>query len=167
MSYFIVDVEADGPCPGLYSMHEFGAVLVEPGITKTFYGQCKPISEQFNREALAVSGKTREETLQYPDGLATMKDFNNWILSNNKDGRPIFFSDNLAFDWQFINYYFHLYLGENPFGYSGRRIGDIYCGLKRDLRTRWKHLRKTAHTHHPVDDAKGNAEALMTILAMF
>ena len=25
----------------------------------------------------------------------------------------------------------------------------------------FKHLRKTKHTHHPVDDAKGNAEALL------
>ncbi len=27
----------------------------------------------------------------------------------------------------------------------------------------FKHLRKTPHTHHPVDDAKGNAEALLTL----
>jgi hypothetical protein len=29
---------------------------------------------------------------------------------------------------------------------------------------RWrssKHLRRTRHTHHPVDDARGNAEALL------
>lgn len=25
------------------------------------------------------------------------------------------------------------------------------------------HLRKTRHTHHPVDDAMGNAEALLTM----
>ena len=29
--------------------------------------------------------------------------------------------------------------------------------------TNFKHLRKTAHTHHPVDDARGNAEALLRI----
>ncbi|WP_264821498.1 hypothetical protein [Acinetobacter shaoyimingii] len=27
----------------------------------------------------------------------------------------------------------------------------------------FKHLRKTAHTHNPVDDAKGNAEALLAL----
>ncbi len=27
----------------------------------------------------------------------------------------------------------------------------------------FKHLRKTEHTHHPVDDARGNAEALLQI----
>lgn len=27
--------------------------------------------------------------------------------------------------------------------------------------TNFKHLRKTKHTHHPVDDARGNAETLL------
>mgnify|MGYP001824723581 FL=1 len=27
----------------------------------------------------------------------------------------------------------------------------------------FKHLRRARHTHHPVDDAKGNAEALLTM----
>ncbi len=27
----------------------------------------------------------------------------------------------------------------------------------------FKHLRKTTHTHHPVDDVRGNAEALLQI----
>ena len=27
----------------------------------------------------------------------------------------------------------------------------------------FKHLRRTKHTHHPVDDAKGNAEALLAM----
>src|SRR5207253_7684492 len=70
---------------------------------------------------------------------------------------PIF-----AFDWQFINYYFHRFVGHNPFGFSGRRIGDLYAGLVKDASkaTEWKKYRVTAHTHNPVDDARGNAEAL-------
>lgn len=28
----------------------------------------------------------------------------------------------------------------------------------------FKYLRKTRHTHHPVDDARGNAEALLAML---
>ena len=27
--------------------------------------------------------------------------------------------------------------------------------------TEWKQFRRTRHTHNPVDDAKGNAEALL------
>jgi hypothetical protein len=31
----------------------------------------------------------------------------------------------------------------------------------KDAFTNFKHLRQTNHTHHPVDDARGNAEALL------
>ena len=33
----VVDVEADGPIPGEYSMVCFGAVVVEPSLRKAFY----------------------------------------------------------------------------------------------------------------------------------
>ena len=37
----------------------------------------------------------------------------------------------------------------------------------RDTFKNFKHLRKTKHTHHPVDDAKGNAEALLEMKHQF
>lgn len=93
-----------------------------------------------------------------------MEHFAGWLAPQTK-GRPIFMSDNLAFDWHFINCYFHRFLGQNPFGFSGRRIGDLYAGLVKDASkaTEWKKYRVTRHTHDPVDDAKGNAEALKKI----
>ena len=36
-------------------------------------------------------------------------------------------------------------------------------GMVRDMLTNFKHLRKTRHTHNPVDDARGNAGALLQI----
>ena len=56
----MVDIESDGPIPGDYSMVCFGAVVVEPGLEKTFYGQTKPISGKWIPEALAISGFSRE-----------------------------------------------------------------------------------------------------------
>ena len=38
--------------------------------------------------------------------------------------------------------------------------------MVKNSRAAWKHLRKTKHTHFPVDDAKGNAEALIEIQKM-
>jgi hypothetical protein len=67
MSYIMVDVEADGPIPGDYSMISFGAVLVNESLDQTFYGQLRPVSEKFIPEALAVSGHTREQTLAFED----------------------------------------------------------------------------------------------------
>ncbi len=45
MSWIMIDVESDGPVPPDYSMVSFGAVVVEPGLSRTFYGKLCPISE--------------------------------------------------------------------------------------------------------------------------
>lgn len=168
MSYIVVDVESDGPIPHKYSMVCFGAVVVEPTLSKTFYGKLKPVSKEWIPEALAVSGFTREEHENFDDARLIMERFAEWLHTISK-ARPIFISDNPAFDWQWINWYFHSYLGKNPFGFSARRIGDLYCGMKMDagLNNEWKKLfRKTRHDHNPVNDALGNAEALLTMKAM-
>ena len=163
MKHISVDVEADGPCPGLYSMVSFGAVVVERNLDNVFYGQTKPISDHWIPESLAISKITREEHKAYDSPEKVMMMFTDWLTSI--DNNVVFISDNPAFDWQFINYYFHAYTGGNPFGHSARRIGDLYCGLTNDMRNnrKWKRLRKTKHTHNPVDDAKGNAEALLAM----
>ena len=161
MPYVIVDVESDGPTPADYSMVCFGAVIFDDSLDKTFYGQTRPISDRFIPEALAISGFSREQHLAFRNPKTVMEEFAAWLRDNVK-GRPVFVSDNPAFDWQFINYYFHHFLGHNPFGFSARRIGDLYAGMLKDASkaSEWKRFRITTHTHNPVDDAKGNAEAL-------
>ena len=173
MSYVMVDVEADGPIPGDYSMISFGAVVVrsprkgraegEVG-EESFYGQLRPISETWIPEALAVSGFSREETLAFDEPKVVMERFARWLESEVK-GKLLFISDNNGFDWQFVNWYFHHFLGHNPFGHSSQNLGSLYKGLVGDTFKSFKHLRKTAHTHHPVDDARGNAEALLAMKA--
>ena len=161
MSLIIVDVEADGPIPAEFSMVCFGAVLFDEPMDKSFYGQTRPISNRFVPEALAVSGFSRDQHLGFEDPKMVMESFASW-LEQHSMGRPVFVSDNVAFDWQFINYYFHRFIGRNPFGFSGRRIGDLYAGLVKDASkaTEWKKYRVTKHTHNPVDDARGNGEAM-------
>ena len=58
MTYISVDVEADGAIPSDYSMISLGAVVVDSTLDKTFYGQLRPISDNYNPQALAVSGFT-------------------------------------------------------------------------------------------------------------
>ncbi len=165
MSLIVVDVEADGPAPHLYSMVSFGAVLVEPSLGQTFRGRVRPVSDRWVPESLAISHVTREEHLRFEEPGPVMERFERWILASSK-GKPVFMSDNLAFDWQWVNWYFHAFLGRNPFGWSGRRIGDLYCGMVKDGFATWKHLRKTAHDHDPVNDAKANAEVVLELIAM-
>jgi DNA polymerase III alpha subunit (gram-positive type) len=162
MSYVMIDVESDGPIPGDYSMVCFGAIIVEPNLTLSFYGMLKPISEKWIPEALAVSGFSRDQTLDFEDPKTVMVNFSTW-LKDNGSGRPIFVSDNNGYDWQFINWYFHHFTDGNPFGHSSMNLGSLYKGMVKDTSKNFKHLRKTAHTHHPVDDAKGNAEALLAM----
>ena len=165
MSFISVDWEADGGCPGLYSGVCFGAVVVEPSLSKTFYGETAPVSDIWVPEALAVSGFTREQHLAFEDPATTMPRFAEWA-QDVSNGRPVFVSDNPAFDWQWTNYYLLKYVGKNPFGFSARRIGDIYCGMKLDPHAPWKHLRKTKHDHNPLNDCIGNAEALLAMREM-
>ena len=172
-NHIVVDVEALGAVPGMYPMTEFAAVMVTPnedGLRKTFWsGLIKP--EPFvwrDEEVLKLLNLTpdilieREMTGKTP--LEAMAAFSEWLKGLSHMGKPVFWSDNNGFDFPFINYYFHYYYGENPFGWSSRRISDLYCGMKGSLHARWKHLRQTAHTHNSVDDAMGNAEALWDIL---
>ena len=127
MSYISCDVESDGQIIGKNSMVCFGAVVVEPSLTKTFYGKIKPISDIWVPEALAISGFSREEHLTFDEPEKVMKEFAEWIKSVSIDS-PILISDNNGYDSSWINYYFHVYYGNNPFGWSSRRIGDLYCG---------------------------------------
>lgn len=156
----VVDVEADGELPGRNSMVCFGAVVVdkEGKLNNTFYGQTAPISKEWDSETLAISGFSREQHEKFDDPLIIMQNFNLWV---QKQGKCIFISDNLAFDWQWINYYFHKYINSNPFGFSGQRIGDKFQGFFNNPYYKWKQHRITKHTHNPVEDAKGNAEALL------
>lgn len=160
MAWILVDVEADGPAPQLYSMIALGAVVVEPKLERTFHGRLKPISDAWDPRALGVGGFTREETLGFDDPEDVMKRFAAWLAGLGAK-RLVFVSDNNGFDWQFVNWYFHRFTGTNPFGHSSQNLGSLYKGLVKDTFATFKHLRKTPHTHHPVDDARGNAEALL------
>ena len=85
-----VDIEADGPAPGLYSMVSFGAVIVEAGLQRTFYAELKPIADIWVPDALAVSGFTREQTMKFPDPRDAMQNFEIWLNKNLKWLRLVF-----------------------------------------------------------------------------
>lgn len=162
--YICVDVETDGEYPPDYSMVCFGAVVVDDKLDKTFYGAIKPISGLWKPEALAISGISREQHLQFESPEVVMYKFADWISSVSKS-KPVLISDNNGFDASWINYYFHKFYGKNPFGFSSRRIGDLYCGLMKNagVNSEWKRkYRKTKHTHDPVQDCLGNAEAILS-----
>jgi hypothetical protein len=165
MPYVMVDIESDGPIPGVYSMICFGAEIAEPELNRSFCGKLRPIADALIPESLSVSGFSREECLDFDDPKNVMQTFHQWLASNC-GGRMMFVSDNNGFDWQFINWYFHHFLGSNPFGFSSTNLGSLCKGIQKDTFVNFKHLRKTKHRHNPVDDARGNAEALLQMKEM-
>lgn len=158
--WIMCDVESNGPWVPEYSMIQIGAVVVEPGLNRTFRADLKPLNDNYVEEALAVTGLTHEQTMKYPDPVVVMQDFRNWVKTISK---PMFISDNPCFDWKFVDYYFWKFTGSNPFGFTGRDLGALYKGCEKNMFVNFKHLRKTRHTHDPLDDCKGNAEALLEI----
>jgi DNA polymerase III epsilon subunit-like protein len=160
----MIDIESDGPIPGDYSMISFGAVVVEPDLQRTFYAELKPISEKWLESSLEIGKFTREQTLTFEDPLSAMQRFAEWLKEVN-DGRLMFVSDNNGFDWQFINWYLHHFLGQNPFGHSSTNLGSLYKGMVKNMHKNFKHLRRTTHTHNALDDAIGNAESMLIMIA--
>jgi len=161
-----VDVEADGPIPGDYSMISLGAAVIGR-IDLTFYRELKPISGSFIPEALAVSGLDRDKLVT--DGAepdVAMQDFAAFLSDASPGGRPVFVGFNATFDWMFVNWYFIHFIGKNPFGISGLDIKSYYMGAfgkrrwadttKRRFDKRF--LADTPHTHNALDDALEQAE---------
>lgn len=137
-----VDVEATGPCPSMGRMTEFAAIDRD---TKEVH-YCK-LADNFTEEI--------DQAVKFAE----------WLERRDAKG-VIMVSDNPAFDFQFINDWMWRMVGHNPFGHSARRIGDFYAGLVRDFwkASEWKRLRRTKHTHNPIDDATGNVEAFDRML---
>jgi hypothetical protein len=165
-SHFVIDVEADGQCPGLFNMISFGLVsVVDPA--HGFLGEVAPILDHPGVPAArAISGVSLETQRLYPDPAIVMVSARDWLLEASGGKRVTLWSDNPAFDWQFWNWYCHRFLGDNPAGFSARRIGDLDAGRRGEAlnTTAWKKRKITPHTHNPLDDARGNAEALGWVL---
>ena len=166
MKGIVIDVEATGPHPVKYAMIQVGAVTLDG---ETFSAKMRPwAGAHFDPGAMNALKLTKEEVMDWPDPKMQTWAFYEFLMDTTKGKRIPSWSDNPAFDWQFINAYLHEYADHNPLGFSMRRIGDLYAGHVGDVTaaTKWKSLRDTAHTHDALDDAKGNAEALSKILRM-
>ena len=164
MSLIFVDVEATFgvACPNMQEggMTEFAAIEFKSH--KWFHGKPSAICISDDPKWWDLSLDT--EAMNCHPWYCVFIEFERWL--KQFEGNPIFVSDNPAFDWQWINYWFWHTIQRNPFGHSARRIGDFYAGLVGDFRaaSKWKKLRITKHTHNPVDDATGNVEAFERML---
>lgn len=172
--YISVDVETSGPIPGEYSMLTIGACLVdEPDLV--FSCELKPISTNADPEALAVTGLSLDRLAV--EGLApdvAMREFQSWVEKvADTDKLPVFVGLNAPFDWSFTNYYFHRYLGSNPFGFTALDIKALYMGATgsnwRDTRSSQMAARlhpRLEGNHQALHDAQYQAELFRLIMAI-
>lgn len=154
-----VDCEARGASPVGGTLTEFGAVHY--GSRDTFYGKIYESTPDPVNPAIPLVGN------QIEDPVMVAVEFEQWLIAHCKS-RPIFVSDNPAYDWQWISALFAVAGIQNPFGHSGRRIADFWAGLNYNFgeTQSWKKFRKTVHDHNPVNDAMGNAEAFEKIMEL-
>ena len=182
-AYFSADVETDGPIPGPFSMLSFAIVYAgsfdgrrfkRPQNYKTyFYKELRPISDQFQEEALKVNGLDRNRLLK--DGGApeqVMAEACQWVKTIAGEANPVLVAYPLSFDWSWLYWYFIRYSPEgSPFGYS--RCFDIKTALSVKARIpicRAGRARldpslgsNLAHTHHAIGDATEQAEIFANI----
>jgi len=170
--YISVDIETAGPNPNDYSLLTIGACTIAES-PQMFYVEIQPVNSKFVPEALAISRLSMERLEKR--GLApkaAMAQFDEWVRAQAQgDQKPVFVAFNAAFDWMFVNDYFHRYLGRNPFGHTALDIKSLYMGL---TGVRWeetamryvgpRYLGDQQLTHHALRDAMDQAQIFQKIL---
>jgi len=74
-----------------------------------------------------------------------MLSFEKWLLTVAGNAKPIFVGLNAPFDWSFINYYFHRFIGRNPFGFTAL---DIKINFLRPVPADGQHIVATGTVQH-------------------
>lgn len=172
--FISVDVETAGPIPGEYSLLTIGACNVSDP-EQTFMCELKPTTRNADPKALEVTGLSLDRLER--DGLEAavgMGEFRDWVLRvAGKDCTPVFVGFNAAFDWSFVNYYFHRYLSENPFGFAALDIKSMYMGTSGCswAQTRSSQIAADLHpklkgNHDALHDAQYQAELFLLIRAV-
>jgi len=179
--YVSLDIEADGPCPGLFSMLSFGmaAFTVEKFLVGTFTRNLIPLEgAQEDDRTMAwwatpqnaeAYRKSRED--QVDAGIA-MRECRAWLESMKRHGRPIICGAPSGFDFTFLYYYFQRELGESPVGFASLDLRSYAAAV---LKRQYRQVGKNSfppewiddglpHTHVALDDAVEQGCILINML---
>jgi hypothetical protein len=176
--YFSADVETDGPIPGPFSILSFALVFagtfdgerfIQPqNYQQSFYRELRPISEDFQAEALRVNGLDRDRLViegQRPE--VVMTEAARWIRKIVGQGKPILVAYPLSFDWSWLYWYFTKFSTDgSPFNHSLcfdiKTAFAVKAGIPISEAGKSQLLPslrpQSRHTHHALDDAVEQAE---------
>jgi hypothetical protein len=182
-AYFSADVETDGPIPGPFSILSFALVYAGSFDGRRFqrpdnyelrlYKELRPISENFEPEALRVNGLDRTRLcLEGEPPEQAMTEVCRWVKGIAGAAQPVLVAYPLSFDWSWLYWYFIRFSAEgSPFDYS--RCFDVKTAfavkaavpISEAGRSRIDpSLRPThPHTHHAIDDAIAQAEIFANV----
>ena len=186
--YVVTDIEVNGPTPGAHSMLAFASVALDPQGAEID-------SFEAVLETLPGAGEDRI-TLDWFQGFpqawaaattnplpaqAVMENYAAWLRA--LPGQPVFTAHPLAFDGAWIDYYLRRFLdvrllkgpwaGERLFHTAGLCLQAFAAG-----RTGWdfaacrteayppEWLGHVPHSHVSIDDARGYANLLRSLLRM-
>lgn len=177
--YVSIDIEADGPAPGLNSMLSLGAAAftADGALVDTFSANLKalPVAREDPR-TMRWWAKQPEAwnacRTQLRDPERGMRSFNTWVHAHAKTlGTPVMVAYPAAFDTMWVQWYLHRFVGEDPFR---RRAIDVktlaMVAMGKGYRTAVKALMPrhwhtvSKHTHVAVDDAIEQGELFMNIV---
>ena len=183
--YISADVETDGPIPGPYSMLSFALVYAgrfdgerffpPADLERVFYAELKPISNEFQPEAMQVNGLDRDRLVREGDlPEQAMTAASRWVKEVAQTASPVLVAYPLAFDWSWLYWYFVRFAPDgSPFSYSHcfdvKTAYAVKAGLPVARATRSglpASLRSARpHTHHALDDAREQAEIFAKLQA--
>ena len=166
--YVSIDIEADGPAPGLNSMLSLGAAAftADGALVNTFSANLEVLPDAREDARTMRWWATQSEAwtacrTQTQDPERAMRSFNTWVHAHAKSlGSPVMVAYPASFDTMWVQWYLHRFVSDDPFR---RRAIDVktlaMVAMGRGYRTavkarmprHWHAVSK--HTHVAVDDA--------------
>lgn len=184
--YISVDIEADGPIPGQFSMLSLGAAAFDLDSgdprkpVRIFEVNLKPL------EGAGQDPKTMAWWAKQPEAWAhvtenqydaevAMSEFASWLEQVQRvfNARPVFVGYPASYDFLFTYWYYIRFVGfPAPFSFSAldlktlamAKLGTPFRGSsKRQMPARW-FIGAPEHTHRAIDDAIGQGVLFVNMM---
>jgi len=136
-TWFCIDIECNGPVPGLYDMVSLGAVVVaqdDSGILQlgeSTYVEIQPQAPRFDAHAAGIHGLDQDRLKR--EGLPRREaalQLAAWVREQTRPGTdPTFVGHNAPFDWSFVAWVYAAEELDNPFGYKALCTKSLAAGV--------------------------------------
>lgn len=180
--YVSVDIEADGPIPGEYSMLSFGAVAFDwqGNEVDVFYRKLKRISDKQHPDTMKWwEGHTialEEATTHAILPRVAMRMFATWL--SDFELKPVLMANPAAWDVMFLTWYAVKFTGEFlPTNFRALDIKSYECGLWKggylgtSPEEAWKLVKARADQnpfpHHALHDAREQGQAFFDVVNLY